>query len=43
MKLQIKINAENINSFFSFPSYFLCLLLIVLSKNKVNFLKMMQN
>ena len=42
---QIKINAESIHSFFSFPGYFLCLLFIVavMLKNKFNFMKMLQD
>ena len=42
MKYQIEISAEKINSFCSFPSYFLCLLFKVKFKKRVNFLKMMK-
>ena len=34
---------QKINSLLSFPGYFLCILFMVMLKNKFNFLKMMQN
>ena len=41
--IKILKNEQKINSFFSFPGNFFCLLFIIILKNKFNFLRMMQN